>query len=424
MQGHSGMSSQQGPSFLNVGALQINKGLENSHDSMPYFLEIEASHPISNKLFYSITYSSSVRCVEQDQRYNQKIREFSDSIMLGEARKCFIDHKEIAMPDISFILKVKVTLPSVQRTKQYTCVVYTVAEQNPLLHSSNDNFKEFSLDLDIDEECQMSFKFRPFEVNSQTETGQAVLNALYPRESKQFLDSIHLKRVIMKSAECKVYMNDKDRRNAALEEIYHDICDETSRFGDVTVNNTQNNYYYHTEKNGEFFLRGDLESTKMTKSGMQMDNYSRNISNDLNPGSRMDSMDEKSRNPPKASSKKGSVCFQSKKHSFMEILKDQQLLKHYANTLQKTNSIQQIVASMTKEELQNTFSMLEIMIRDICKNKYGNYVIQIFAKNMPEEKIPDLLAVVRDFNLVTTSFKRDNLSPKRHVRHPRGYWGS
>lgn len=279
-------------------------------------------------------------------------------------------------------------------------MAYTLAEKE----SAKDGFAEYNLDLDFDDECQLNLKFRPFEVNSYSETGQAVLNSLYPLESKQFLNCIHLRRMILKSAECNLYLDNKQWRSTALEEIYHEICEEGRQLP-VTSGSSKFklNGKFESEKAGEYLFPGDLESTKMGKSGLQNDAYSQNHSNDVNSESQAEYQDESAYVQSKTCSKKGTTTSRSKKPSFIDILKDQNLLKQYANAFPKSNSIQQIVVSMTDNELKEVFSALEPIIRDVCKNKYGNYVIQIFAKNLPETHIPQLLAVVSLIDVVEYS---------------------
>lgn len=374
--------------FLNITHRETAMN-SNSQNSMDYFLELDIAHPISDKVYYSIAYSSTLTQKEPMAR-NTQMKELVDTYFIGEARKCFIDRKEIIIPDVTFILHIKMTIPALKRVKQFTCIVYSLHEQPYSQAYLSQGGGEHTVTLELDEESLLTFCFNSYFVNTQTETGLAALNSLYPWESKQFLDSLNLHRLILSHSKCKFQFFETEARNLALSEIYTDIYrDVSGKNFESSSNGTQHNLaadsdHYSSAK--QLTSQHGNQATRSKSSGKESDQPE--LSGPI--------FDEEPEDydPRDDSLQKSDSAAVQEIHTFEQILKDATLLKHYANPSQKTTLVQEVLLSMTEDDFGSCLSYLKHSLRDLCKSKYGNYIIQIFAQNLPKKRLHELLNLV------------------------------
>lgn len=388
--------------FFNMDQRENKRNSIGNNSSLEYFLEIDIAHPISDKVYYSIAYSSVLGQKEPILR-NQNEKELSDTYFIGEARKCFIDRKEIIIPDVAFVLHIKMMIPDLNRVKQFTCIVYSMHEQN---YDSQGYLKqgpgEYTMTIQMDDECLLTFYFSSFFVTTKTETGVAALNSLYPWESKQFLDSLNMHRLILTHSKCKVSLYEKQARPHALSEIYNDLYMDANahRYQSVADSRHQSlaadslhdfsSDRYSSAK--QLASKQGKQTTRSKSSGKDSDQpfFSEKEYNQFN---------EQKESEEDSFQKKDSAPILGN-HSFEQILKDISLLKHYANSSQRGRLVQEVILKMSEEDFNNSFSYLKQTLRDICKSKFGNYIIQTFAQNLPKSRLNELLCLVDPSNQI------------------------
>lgn len=78
----------------------------------------------------------------------------------------------------------------------------------------------------------------------------------------------------------------------------------------------------------------------------------------------------------------------------IEILSDPKLLKKYSNSKSKNNFIHNLVSSIEEANIPLLMGTLKPVIKDICKNKYGNYAIQVIARSLPSKYMEEFLMVL------------------------------
>ena len=389
---------ESSPPFLNL-SLRENSRATSGPSPLDYFLELDIAHPISDKVYYSIAYSS-VLTQHEPLGHNSQTGTLTDTFYIGEARKCFIDRKEIVIPDVTFILHLKLTIPALKKVKQLTCIVYSPHEYAYSQPYSKPSAGEYSITLQLEEECLLTFCFSSFFINTQTETGLAALNSLYPWESKQFLDSLNLHRLFLSHSKCKFFCYEKDARNMALSEIYSDIYQDLNGNGycspQTKFNPAQNNPVFGDSLNdcsSDFYSSGKYMESKQ---GMQA-TRSRSSGKESDQAELSGLEGEDKAQECQVQENSAQNCdpmLLQDKHTFDQILKSHSLLKHYASSTQKGTLVQEVIGNMSEEVLENSLNYLKQALRDICKSKYGNYIIQIFAQNLSSSRLMELLTLV------------------------------
>jgi hypothetical protein len=85
-----------------------------------------------------------------------------------------------------------------------------------------------------------------------------------------------------------------------------------------------------------------------------------------------------------------------------DLIKDSKLLKSYANSKSKGIVLQNLLADLKDDQVPQLLTTLTPVIKDICKNKHGNYFAQTAIKMLPANCIADYLKLVSLANLAAT----------------------
>ena len=414
-------------------------------DSLEYFLEMEINHPISDKPIYSMTFGSKMQANGELGPIPETVT-YDDALSVGELRKNFLDTKEILVPDTAFLLHLQLSVPLLARKKSYSCLAYCSAETLSSKELFDPSNSEFVIALFLDSECRLSLSFKPFLVDVSSETGLAALHRLFPNEQIKTLSQVRLPRFILVETECEclfpqgeLYLADPTLQYLGSTQQHK----STSIKDSYTVNNTQNNYYFNNEPRtaarfypqmndnwsnskspkgeaGEWLQNtthsaGNVKLRKSFKTGNEVDKTSTN-------GNGYHSEDLKGENEGDSASEsleeKDSEGFPLKAHTLEEILRDSRLFKRYANSKSKNPLIQNLVTSLNSEQTTGLLETLRPLVRDICKHKYGNYIIQVLAKSLPNESVIPFLTIVLSPDAAPTTLGRDHLPPQRHVCDP------
>ncbi len=441
----SGMFGDMDTPFLD---LPTNASENNKYgfDSLEYFLEMEINHPISDKPIYSMTFGSKMQANGELGQISETVT-YDDALSVGELRKNFLDTKEILVPDTAFLLHLQLSVPLLARKKSYSCLAYCSSDtlNSKELFDSSDS--EFVIALFLDSECRLSLSFKPFLVDANSETGLAALHRLFPSEPAKALQQVCLPRFILVETECECLFPQGELflADPTLQYLGSTQQRKSTKIKDsYTVNNTQNNYYFNNEPRaaarffppmhdnwpttnspkgdlGEWMQNtthsaGNIKLRKSFKAGNEVDKTSTNgngyHSEDLKPENDADSASE-------SLEEKDSEGYPLKAHSLEEILRDPRLFKRYANTKSKNSHIQNMVTSLNAEQIASLLETLRPLVRDICKHKYGNYIIQVVAKSLPSDSITPFLSIVRLAHTAPAASVRNHLPPQRHLRHTR-----
>lgn len=108
--------------------------------------------------------------------------------------------------------------------------------------------------------------------------------------------------------------------------------------------------------------------------------------------------------------------------NFEELLKDPKLIKAYANSKSKCAVLKRFLTDLKEDQVPQLLESLSSVLKDICKNKHGNYFAQAVIKKLPKQFIPDYLKLVSDSNLAPTWIHSDSLPSEGNVCHPRNYF--
>lgn len=97
-----------------------------------------------------------------------------------------------------------------------------------------------------------------------------------------------------------------------------------------------------------------------------------------------------------------------------QILQFPKLFKQHANSKSKNPLIQRLVKAMNQEETLSMLETLKPLAKEICKNKYGNYIVQVIAKSIDPiflEKFLEAVVYCPDRSCNRTSW-RSSATPK------------
>lgn len=86
----------------------------------------------------------------------------------------------------------------------------------------------------------------------------------------------------------------------------------------------------------------------------------------------------------------------NKPRSLEDILREPNLFKYYANSKSKNPLIEKLVAELSDSETISLLNTLKPIAKTICKNKYGNYIVQVMAKSLSPHHHERLLDVLQD----------------------------
>lgn len=199
-----------------------------------------------------MTFSSNLKA-KNGQSMNLDKVSFADILKVGERRKSYLDTKEILIPDSAFLLHIELSVPKLSRFKEYSCLIYS---NQQTLNRSNpeDSQSSYTIVLALDNECNLTLCFKPFSVDSKTETGLAALKRLFPGDSVKSLEVLKFVRFILVETKCEccfpqgeIYLGDPSMNYMGSMPNSHYQNQDA-----YTINNTQNNYYfgnggYHTQ---------------------------------------------------------------------------------------------------------------------------------------------------------------------------------
>ena len=108
-------------------------------------------------------------------------------------------------------------------------------------------------------------------------------------------------------------------------------------------------------------------------------------------------------------------------HTWDEILRDSKILKKYANSKSRNGIFQNLLVSLQEEQTSMLLETMKPIIKDICKNKYGNYVVQLLAKSLHSNHMEAFLNIVKSNLTVAETASLNYMLPHEgHVCHP-GY---
>lgn len=96
------------------------------------------------------------------------------------------------------------------------------------------------------------------------------------------------------------------------------------------------------------------------------------------------------------------------------LLGDPKIFKNYANSKSKSTLILNMLPELKPEDMNLLLGTLEPIIKEVCNNKYGNYLVQKLARSLPPEKLERFISLVVDFDSVGTSFLGYSLSSERN----------
>lgn len=95
------------------------------------------------------------------------------------------------------------------------------------------------------------------------------------------------------------------------------------------------------------------------------------------------------------------------------LLNDPVLFMKYANSKSKNSIIHALLASIKAEQIPKLLETLKQTIQEVCKNKYGNYVVQLVARNLPSKYQDQFLNLVdSSLTQLKPSFLQISCDPK------------
>ena len=407
-------------------ALRSNDSGVHGLDRLEYYLEMEINHPISDKTIYSMTFASKMQVSNENLRLPNSVS-FDDAMAVGELRKNYLDSKEILIPDAAFVMHLQLSVPLLGRRKAYSCLVYCSSESIKTKSRVEAPTEDFVIALCLDSECRLSLSFRRFVVDCSTETGVAALQKLFPSESMKSLNKVNLSRFILTETECEcmfpqgeLYLADPNLQY--LGSTQH--RKSTNIKDSYTINNTQNNYFFNNQPThvSQAFFASNNEKWSYEKPQAKEDpKFDWKNSSNLTPSTNskkkslfMNKTDQEiysssghgfytqeqkiTDNGLDSQSESGEEndfeVASQKNHTLEEILRDSRLFKRYANSKSKNPIIQGLVTSLNSEQTTTLIESLRPLVKEICKHKYGNYIIQVVARSLPHDLVPSFLSTV------------------------------
>ena len=77
-----------------------------------------------------------------------------------------------------------------------------------------------------------------------------------------------------------------------------------------------------------------------------------------------------------------------------DLLSDSKLFKKYSNSKTKNQLIHNLLSAIEEKDFPVLLETMRPVIKDVCKNKYGNYVVQVIARSMPNKFTDLFLGIV------------------------------
>lgn len=478
-------------SYFNKQNKELHTG-SNGYETIEYFLDVEVNHPISDKNIYRMTFCSSLKATKLNNYQGDTI-DFSDILQVGELHKNYLNQKEILIPDHAFVLHLKLTIPSFNRRKLYSCLVCSTKDF--LERDFTKGLKQdFSVALQIDNRSFITLKLRTFKVDLTTETGAAVMSKMYPSENQAVLKNFHMFRFILYETVCDCQFEPTEVKRVDPRRPQNGHKQSAEYLGQpdyYTIYNTQNNYYFQSQSamNEQYQYQQPMgwKSSQFTPRDAYNQSYSRPGPNSFyepmyakgnrfpeapegqeywgkfqayekdwnlqpshnyaGPTQRQDydrqepSLENSSihsltfshaqmkesqswihdpqASPPSSNghhtlqhqhssqSDQGNYTHSEEGSSakspdgeelctLEEILRFPKLFKHHANSKSKNPLIQRLVKAMGEEETLSMLATLKPLAKEVCKNKYGNYIIQVIAKSINQIYLETFLDTVRN----------------------------
>lgn len=97
------------------------------------------------------------------------------------------------------------------------------------------------------------------------------------------------------------------------------------------------------------------------------------------------------------------------------LLKDSKLFKNYANSKSKSPIILNLLPDLKEDDVDQLLTTLEPIIKEVCNNKYGNYLIQKLARSLPVDKLERFTTLVLIPDSDKTSFACHFLPSERNL---------
>jgi len=462
-----GNSDQGRPSipFFDISR-RLGVASRRPSEALEYFMELRICHPISDKLFHTLTFGSELIPDRLANEYHNGVLTFCDQVKLDELEKGFNDSRDLLIPEVAFIAHISLTVVKINKKKSYSCLIYTpkqeeVEEGSPQQGRPSD----FLVSLSLDQECSVSLFFQETAIDGSSEVGRKALNKLFPLGAPRSPDLLSSKRFILQKAHCELYLSAIDLYNSEQSNNMNHFRNNSippagAQPDTYTINNTQNNYYFNNQldsgvsgigrqghngadsflsrnsqypapsnhlagsSDGEFFLdesslRDQTQSENAvrpnranqlsasgpswTKQTMQETSSSRQFntvtrrqvvpesesqdieSSDSSSESGVNAMESGDKHPPTQSTDVPST---------EDLLSDSKLFKKYSNSKTKNQLIHNLLSSIEEKDFPVLLETMRPVIKDVCKNKYGNYVVQVIARSMPSKYTDLFIGIV------------------------------
>lgn len=134
-------------------------------------------------------------------------------------------------------------------------------------------------------------------------------------------------------------------------------------------------------------------------------------------------------NPSKPARKPSSPSSSSKEEADIEItetdkivipketvISDPKAFKAYANSKRKSPFLLNLLTEIKSEDHETLLTTLEPIIKDICNNKYGNYLAQKLVRSIPPSKLERFIALVVCSYAARAPRAGHRVPPEGHIR--------